>query len=562
MRTKNVTTDYSCLVAVMVALYFLIAFSGQACAWSGDPTVNTTICTAFGSQYDPKITNDGSGGAIITWRDYRSSNADVDIYAQRINEAGVTQWDTDGEAICTASGNQHNPTIISDGSGGAIITWQDYRNGSADIYAQRINGSGFLQWTGNGVAICTASGDQDKNTITSDGSGGAIITWIDQRNGNVDIYAQRINAAGVTQWKTDGVDICTASDLQWDPTLTSDGSGGAIIAWEDSRNGNDIYAQRINAAGVTQWDPNGVLICTAISTRSNPMIISDSSGGAIITWEGMPSDIYAQRINEVGVIQWNPGGVAICTASYSQYHPKLTCDGSGGAIITWEDGRTGLDAPSDIYTQRVNGLGVPQWAGNGVAVCTASDKQLDLKLISDGSGGAIITWEDYRSDRDIYAQRINTAGVTQWDPDGVAICTAINYQYDPTLTFDGSGGAIITWWDHRNGYYSDIFAQRVDKHGRLNAVANPLFSAPPGTYTSPQTIALSCTTALATIYYTTDGSEPTQSSLVYSTPIYIAETTTIKAKAYKSGLTQSDTVTGIYTISKHMPYIPLLLLDE
>jgi len=93
-------------------------------------------------------------------------------------------------------------------------------------------------------------------------------------------------------------------------------------------------------------------------------------------------------------------------------------------------------------------------------------------------------------------------------------------------------------------------------------VANPIFSPPPGKYTNPQKITLSCSTSLATIRYTTNGSEPTISSPIYSRPIDVSETTTIKAKAYKSGKRPSNTVTGTYTIYKPMPWIPLLLMDD
>ena len=94
------------------------------------------------------------------------------------------------------------------------------------------------------------------------------------------------------------------------------------------------------------------------------------------------------------------------------------------------------------------------------------------------------------------------------------------------------------------------------------AVANPIFSPPPGTYTIPQKVTLSCSTSLATIHYTTDGSEPTISSPIYSTQIDVSDTTTIKARAYKSGATPSGTVMGTYTIYKLMPWIPLLLMDD
>lgn len=109
----------------------------------------------------------------------------------------LAQWSNDpnvNNAICIAAINEERPTIVSDGAGGAIITWQDLRNGyNYDIYAQRINASGVVQWTVNGVAICSALNDQLYPTIISDGAGGAIITWQDHRSGsNLDIYASRV----------------------------------------------------------------------------------------------------------------------------------------------------------------------------------------------------------------------------------------------------------------------------------------------------------------------------------------------------------------------------------
>src|SRR5207245_658083 len=127
--------------------------------------------------------------------------------------------------------------------------------GSWDIYTQRVNAAGVPQWTADGVALSIAAGDQTNSQLVSDGSAGAIVAWQDYRNGGIpDIYAQRVNAAGVPQWTADGVAICTSAGVQEDPQLVSDGSAGAIVAWEDYRNGGigDIYAQRVNAAGVPQ----------------------------------------------------------------------------------------------------------------------------------------------------------------------------------------------------------------------------------------------------------------------------------------------------------------------
>ena len=439
-------------------------------AWSGGSTVNTPICIAPNAQVDPQIISDGSGGAIITWEDQRGVS---DIYARLVDSSGAVQWVDNGSAVCTAGLSQVDPRLISDGAGGAIITWSDGRNGSSnyDIYAQRVDSSGVVQWSDNGSASCTASGNQQYPQIISDGAGGAIITWQDGRNGssNYDIYAQRVDSSGAVQWADNGSPICTAPNAQFTPQIISDGSGGAIITWYDNRNGNyDIYAQRVDSSGATQWADNGSPICTAAGNQLNPQIISDSSGGAIITWQDNRNgnyDIYAQRVNASGVVQWAENGSAVCAAAGDQQNPQLVSDGAGGAIIAWLSGSSNYD----IYAQRVSGAsGAVQWTGNGLPICTASGNQGSPQLISDGVGGAIITWDDNRgANLDIYAQRVSYVGATQWAENGSAICTASGNQNSPRLISDGAGGgAIFTWYDGRNGN-NDIYAQGVDSSERL-----------------------------------------------------------------------------------------------
>jgi hypothetical protein len=89
-------------------------------------------------------------------------------------------------------------------------------------------------------------------------------------------------------------------------------------------------------------------------------------------------------------------------------------------------------------------------------------------------------------------------------------------------------------------------------HWAANAVAAPTFNpAPPFTFTSvPQTVTLSSATAGTEIRFTTDGSEPMETSTLYATPgISVTTTTTIKAKAFKTGMDPSATSTGAFTVS-------------
>lgn len=84
--------------------------------------------------------------------------------------------------------------------------------------------------------------------------------------------------------------------------------------------------------------------------------------------------------------------------------------------------------------------------------------------------------------------------------------------------------------------------------------ATPTFSPAAGSYPTAQTVTISCATSGATIRYTTDGTTPTSTSDIYSTPIDVTATTTIKAIATYTGMTNSDVGSSTYTIE---PVIPL-----
>lgn len=463
------------LVQVSILIIFFTGLSNiPAWSWSNSPKVNTPIATGPEEQESPQLASDEKGGAIIVWHsDLFSGN--IDIYAQRRDREGRLLWDI---PIATSVKRQEDPQIIADGSGGAIIVWEEYYSSTdIDIWVQMVDSQGTAVWTGGGIRVCAATGNQEKVQLVSDGAGGAIIAWQDYRSGsNWDIYVSRIKSDGTLSWNTNGVGISISTGDQISPQITTDGSSGAVIAWGSDEKGNsDIFAQRINGGGTPQWTVNGVAMSSFSNDELNPQIISDGSSGAIITWHlefaADDNDVYAKRVNSDGSTNWGGDtGMSISARINDQQNPQLISDGAGGAVFTWEDNRTGLDN-FDIYAQRVNGSGVMQWTSGDVAVSVASGDQKNPQITSSESSGVIITWEDQRdipnSRKDIYAQQMNFAGYILWAADGVAISTNSSYQFFPQLVPDDSGGAIITWEDLRPGSISDVYAQRISSDGRL-----------------------------------------------------------------------------------------------
>ena len=115
----------------------------------------------------------------------------------------------------------------------------------------------------------------------------------------------------------------------------------------------------------------------------------------------------------------------------------------------WNDSRNGV---FDIYAQRLNALGEPQWftgPDNGIAVCTATDLQRFPVIAADGLGGFVVAWEDWRDPGQslAYVQRVNSAGAVQWLADGVPVGNVTHSQTSIVIAGDAAGGWLLAWED-------------------------------------------------------------------------------------------------------------------
>jgi hypothetical protein len=430
------------------------------------------VCdSTFGGGLSPfGISPDNEGGAIIVWHDERLPFGDG-IACQRIDSLGNTLWDEEGVFIDSVAFWLPHPRVISDGSGGAIITWMHTEFPCQSVYAQRVNSAGVPLWGYPGIDVGVTDSVQTGQAIISDGYGGCIIVWGDWRNGNYDTYAQRINPSGVRLWGPSGIPICTESHYQGYNNIVKLSDTCIIVVWSDLRNGNDydVYGQRIDINGTPMWTANGVVIDSAAGDQYVRAMERSSQDRVILVWENGDYisddfDIYAQCVDSDGDICWDTGGVAICEEDSLEYHTKIVSDGKGGIVAVWLDERTSIRW--DVYAQRVDSSGVCVWDSNGVFINTIADTSqepitLYPRLCTDGRSGGIITWKDYRADNwDIYCQRIDSSGILQWGIGGLPVCiTSDEQDWGPVICDDGKDGAIIAWGDRR--FYASVYAQRV-----------------------------------------------------------------------------------------------------
>ena len=420
---------------------------------------------------------------VYTWSDTR--NGDRDVWAQKMDSNGNDLWNIGGVLVNGEINRQEDPVVIHTGNGEVIIAWIDFRNEDAgDVYVQKLDTNGNLQWDTAGIPLCLADDIQITLNIIHDENSGAFIIWLDDRNNNggSDIYGTHILSDGsiAAGWVTNGNTIIAEGANQNQHTFWEDGSGGGILAWHDKRNANDenIYIQRIASDGSLLWNTTGVLLCNDPGIQETPKMAPDGTGSFIFSWrdkrDDLFGDIYAQRVDINGNLLW-ASEIEVYTGDGVQENPRITEASDTGAIVVWEDGRNEIaQQKKDIYTQKISTGGTLLWGADGIPVAVAIYDQLNPRLIGDNSGGAWIIWEDGRIEDhpwgDIYVQHLNSSGTALLAVNGNEVCNAEGYQFSPIVKVTDNH-VFCAWGDNRDGS-TGLYIQLLDFSGNIQLEPN------------------------------------------------------------------------------------------
>jgi len=443
---------------------------------------------------------DEMGGAMVLWHHAPQAAGIGDLWAQHVLSDGTIDpnWPADGKFVAKDDGDQGGPgqqTVDTDGDGGIIVAWTDSREtGNLNIYCQRIEPDGTLTWADStGLLVCNAVDEQNGVKLAPDGSGGAYMVWVDKRNQFVtrtDLYIQRVNATGQMQFAANGIPVCISDNTQENQRIANDGSGNAVLVWEDYRNDPtnqvmDIYAAKVSPTGTMPWGTNGVPVCTAQEGQREIRINTAEAGSVVLAWTddrtagGQESDVYAQKLDANGAVVWDTDGLIVSAYDYLQDGALVRAHSDGRTLIAWQDGRQGSPG---VFCQLYNPSGVSQLTPGGVVVTYGIDGDAFSPAIiklDETYSNYLVVWEDVNYiylGGFIYMQIFGLTGEKNLEPNGRPVAIEYNNinevgggQHDPQLVSDGSDGAIICWEDARlaNASIPQIYAQRVNRDGTI-----------------------------------------------------------------------------------------------
>ena len=419
-------------------------------------------------------------------------------------------------------------------TGSSYTTFSGKTGTSGAVYAgQCAGGNGSIQLRSNnnnsGIVTTTSGGKVKKvvvdwNASTADGRTVNIYGKNSAYSAATDLYnaSNQGTLLGTIVYGT-STELTIDDDYEYIGFRSASGAlylNVVTITWETSGSVTPTCA-------TPTFSP-----ATGVFTSAQNVTISTETDGATIYYTTDGTDPTASSTEYTGAINVSTtttikaiavkdgnNNSAVATATYT----ILEHAGTQADPYSVADARIAIDANKGIENVYVTGI-----------VCTGG---------SNLSSGSLIYWiSDDGTDTDkLEAYKGKNLNNTNF-----------------TATTDVKVGDVVVIYGSLTKYSSTYeFAAGNYLVSHKIKPATPTFSPVASTYTSAQNVTISCTTEGAAIYYTTDGTTPTSASTLYTAPINVSATTTIKAIAINDGLS-SDVATAEFVID----LTPFVLLDE
>lgn len=258
------------------------------------PEMQVTPYDSLNASTQPVITVGDSSRVWIAWQSPDTLTATSELFT-RVYHSNTGTFDP---IVQQTSGLffAGNASIAASRDGLVHLVWVDTRSGIQEIWTKRyVPGSG---WTADEELVFSPT-SASAPTITADYNNHVHLEWVDNRDGNNEIYYKEYTPG--SGWDPVDTRVTVNSSTQIQPYVDADPRGNVYTVWTDLRNGSsnpDIYYDtRQNGTWVGNTSLVGAGTDTTNSVQRLPGIVHDDFGVAYVAWtdERLPASIGKNR---------------------------------------------------------------------------------------------------------------------------------------------------------------------------------------------------------------------------------------------------------------------------
>ncbi len=465
--SRNISRNSGIVLAVSNTTSMVFDYNYQVDDEINDSHVFSTV------HKNPSVFVNSTGAVSVVWHDDREGYNNI-YYAKSMDYG--QNFSANLRVNSNLANDKTMPTIYQGSNETIFVTWEDYRNGNADIYIAKSTNGGNTFQTEVRVDNDNEGYDQMNPAIVVNSTGLICVLWTDQRGyhseieSKSDLYISRSYNGG----NTFGEDYCVHT-YQAEPAIAVDTDGTIYVVWTDHRFGKwDIFFAKSTNGG-QYFSVNKPLNDNRENSRGNPDITVQNRV-LYIVWEDARE---AENNKTIIMVKSTDGGrnfgknIDISNQLGSQLNPAITIDKSGIAHAVWQDNF----APNKQLLYYANST---NWGGK---------KSVFNFLLNLNLWNPDIAVDDGQTPYKIYIAFENRTLQNNWEisfsksNDGggkfqnsilINDDSVTARQANPAIDADSSGNAIIVWEDNRDGSF-DIYGALSNDGGTtfsLNSVIN------------------------------------------------------------------------------------------
>lgn len=326
-------------------------------------------------QHSPRIVINTDGNIVFGWGVIDKDDFNS-ISFKMLSPEGTELWD---KAIVYSDPGSENTIfsgMVPSNDGSIIFAYPVYSGDpyntclNISICAQKISWKGHILWPENNplklaIPILNAGGFPyyEKPNIASDGKGGALITWFDDRDviNQFSAYVQHIDYEGKLQFPENGLKVFEQDAYSFtgpiSPCRNTD-EDIYIFAKGKSGAGYGIWGQKISPSGERLWSDEGISMISGTNAVNllEPLVCSDDYGINVFyiidpSCCNKQAKVEGFKVNSEGNFVWNNKIVALSGDYSGKLHLDLSAAKSGKCFLAWEDTRIDI---AGIYAQGIN----------------------------------------------------------------------------------------------------------------------------------------------------------------------------------------------------------------
>lgn len=423
------------------------------------------------------------GNIILFWMTFVDPYDWLKMYAQKFDSSGVPLWNTTGVIVVNHFDNSlgyiSNFKAVPDLAGGAYLTWSVQMN--YDIKLQHINNLGILNMTNAGIYV-NDSIDSYNPDIMVMPDNSVLVAY----SSSSQIKTKKINSVGAVSW-SQTVPQPSLPETGGRPRLiSSDPTNFTVIVHAFHR----IFAMKYSLEGTAIWQ-SPTLVCQMSNNEdiSIGQQIANPDGTCIITYLVWSGNIYAQKLDTNGALQWGQSGITVAEQTYNFDSLSVVPDESGGCYSVFYEDIYGSN-DDNLFVQHISGQGEMLAQPLLVRTVKCQPSRGFPYYITQQDHNVLINWMDYQgSAGGIFAQCVNPQGNELFDANDV-IVRALPYGGAQKPVLAARSNDVVAVWlamdlldGSSGGYHSWIYYQIVTTDGTLT---NPAGGIPLNTNASQQ----------------------------------------------------------------------------